>query len=65
MNGPTCIFWANLTPFSLKGKGEGKGAGPAAAEARAEALLEGAMLAGLKVRKTPGWPRSWANFSLS
>ena len=22
MCGPTCIFWANLTPFSLKGLGE-------------------------------------------
>ena len=20
MHGPTCIFWANLTPFSLQGK---------------------------------------------
>jgi hypothetical protein len=32
----------------------------------AEDEYEGAQLVGLtaKVRKTPSWPRSWANFSL-
>jgi hypothetical protein len=24
MHGPTCIYWANLTPFSLKMHGHGK-----------------------------------------
>ena len=26
MHGPTCIFWANLTPFSLQGKRDVKAA---------------------------------------
>ena len=42
MHGPTCIFWANLTPFSLEVAAE------AAAEVEAEAAAKAERAAGLQ-----------------
>ena len=75
MRGPTCIFWANLTTFSLQNisvlrllTGEEVVevvAHRAVASAEAEAQRAALRAAGHpKVRKAPSWPRSWANFSL-
>jgi hypothetical protein len=56
-------YCANLTPSSLQYylKAEGYGVvyvfRPNATEASVRVVL--------RVRKTPSWPRSWANFSLS
>ena len=92
MHGPTCIFWANLTPFSL----QALDLPPANVTAALNALPLGStsflyqvwtadwdpahwmggvaehvefvgyreLIALYKVRKTPSWPRSWANFSI-
>ena len=63
MHGPTCIFWASLTPFSLQcnmPSGDmmcaGTCYGTCAAVRTASTGNWG------QVRKTPSWPRSWANF---
>jgi hypothetical protein len=79
MHGPTCIVWANLTPFSLK---LSKFVGDNASSSRHSGVYrhkksnkwtarvthggrhEHVGLFGTEVRKTPSWPRSRANFSL-
>jgi hypothetical protein len=62
MHGPTSIFWANLIPFSLQGKW---------VETLRDQNLYDCMSsypaiddAIRQVRKTPSWPRRWANFHL-
>jgi hypothetical protein len=71
MYGPTRIFWANLTPFSLKSyegefrkSAEDNGAIAVAVKAYPMSAYPDGRLVHTKVRKTPSWPRSWANFSL-
>jgi hypothetical protein len=76
MHGPTCIFWANLTPFSLKPErclaardGGGCAEGYAGADcSECDAGADPAWIQRLgdctQVRTTPSWPRSWANCSL-
>ena len=67
MHGPTCIFWANLTPLSLKrGCGATKivlaDCGPGGGFQTPQMFER--LRNSSQVRKTPSWPRSWANFSL-
>ena len=114
MHGPTCIFWADLTPFSLQRERgvvrilsislrrvrlrmlvDALGAWRQAVSAAEHAVLcdlvlkavaarcrdrllkaafqkfvlalnsaAGKSIEAAQVRKTPSWPRSWANFSL-
>ena len=81
VHGPTCILWANLTPFStqlLDALDTAVYLLPAAArdvlnvEFWAEEAGGGSAkqswartpAKSAQVRKTPSWPRSWANSSL-
>ena len=65
MDGPTCIFWAKLTPLSLKTTVEVEDA-----ELRTDYIavagqrIDKRDFVAAQVRKTLSWPRSWADFSL-
>ena len=69
MHGQTCIFWANLTPFSLQcdaGLGDPIGITWSANTSAYEMFYDHQAGWGhARVRMTPRWPRSWASFSLS
>ena len=80
IHGPTCIFWANLTPFSLKAtcSADGDTFTSTAVYADDAPMCGGYDTVSVyqtgsctetatddaQVRKTPRWPRSWANSSL-
>jgi hypothetical protein len=66
MHGPTCIFWANLKPFSLKLHRQML-ANPGWAlrlPNGSRCLMFGDSGPATRVRRMSSWPRSWANFSL-
>ena len=68
MHGPTCILWANLIPCALQedmtnGYVFPDGHLELEAHDRTTIDLPAVQHAFAKVRKTPSWPRSWANFS--
>ena len=65
--GPTCIFWANLPPCSLQVLDTLTWTDYVTVIAFASNTKQSQTAAATdatKVRKTPIWPRSWANFSL-
>ena len=58
VHGPTCIFWANLTPFSLQADAEGGGGAAAAGAPDGEPVLLPLLLArelGGQKPKAEGW----------
>jgi hypothetical protein len=68
--GPTCVFWANLPPCSLQVLDTLSSLTwtdyitVIAFASNTKQSQTAAATDATKVRKTPIWPRSWANFSL-